>query len=108
MRPCAAACRASGFRVLALREAVHLGLDGFVLNEQDGSVRVVAEGPRADLEALVDRLEDGPPGALVERVVARWEPARGLAGRVPDREPGPPRRLTARCTRWCAHDTIRD
>ena len=67
-----------GFRVWALREAIHLVLDGFVLNEADGSVRVVAEGPRAGLEALVDRLEDGPPGALVERVVARWEPARGL------------------------------
>jgi acylphosphatase len=67
-----------GFRVWALREAVHLVLDGFVLNEADGSVRVVAEGPRAGLEALVERLEDGPPGALVERVVARWEPARGL------------------------------
>ena len=51
-----------GFRVWALREAMDLVLDGFVLNEADGSVRVVAEGPRAGLEALVDRLEDGPPG----------------------------------------------
>ena len=67
-----------GYRVWALREAVHLVLDGFVLNEADGSVRIVAEGPRAGLESLVDRLEDGPPGALVERVVVRWEPARGL------------------------------
>ena len=69
-----------GFRVFALREAVHLGVDGFVANEQDGSVHVVAEGPRADLEALVVRLEEGPPGAIVERVATRWEPARGLAG----------------------------
>ncbi len=67
-----------GYRVWALREARHLELDGFVLNDGDGSVRVVAEGPRAGLEALVDRLEDGPPGALVERVAVRWEPARGL------------------------------
>jgi acylphosphatase len=67
-----------GFRVFALREAMALGLDGFVANELDGSVRVVAEGPPADLDALVDRLEAGPPAALVDRFLARREPARGL------------------------------
>jgi acylphosphatase len=67
-----------GFRVWALREGMHLALDGFVANEADGSVRVVAEGPRQDLDRLVERLEEGPPSALVERVLARWEPARGL------------------------------
>ena len=67
-----------GFRVWALREGMHLGLDGFVANEADGSVRVVAEGPRRALDRLVERLEDGPPSAIVERVLARWEPARGL------------------------------
>ena len=69
-----------GFRVWALREGMHLGLDGFVANEADGSVRVVAEGPRDVLERLVERLEEGPPAALVERVGSRWEPARGLTG----------------------------
>src|SRR5690242_16978756 len=69
-----------GFRVWALREGMHLGLDGFVANEADGSVRVVAEGPREDLDRLVERLEDGPPAALVERVTTRWEPARGMVG----------------------------
>ena len=67
-----------GFRVWALREGMHLGLDGFVANEADGSVRVVAEGPRRELDRLVERLEEGPPSAIVERVLARWEPARGL------------------------------
>ena len=68
-----------GFRVWALREGMHLGVDGFVANEADGSVRVVAEGPRTALDRLVERLEEGPPAALVERVVTRWEPARGLS-----------------------------
>jgi acylphosphatase len=68
-----------GYRVFALREAGSLGLDGFVANEADGSVRVVAEGRRADLEALVKRLEDGPPAGYVDRVITRWEPARGMA-----------------------------
>ena len=67
-----------GFRVWALREGMHLGLDGFVANEADGSVRVVAEGTRRQLDRLVERLEEGPPSALVERVLVRWEPARGL------------------------------
>lgn len=67
-----------GYRVFALREAGVLGLDGFVANEADGSVRVVAEGPRTDLEALVIRLETGPPAGNVDRVIIRWEPARGI------------------------------
>jgi acylphosphatase len=67
-----------GFRVFALREAMYLDLDGFVANEPDGSVRVVAEGDRASLEALLDRLAAGPPAAIVDRVITRWEPARGL------------------------------
>ena len=66
-----------GFRYFVLLEAMALGLDGFVANERDGSVRVLAEGPRPDLDALLLRLEAGPPAAIVERVVARWEPARG-------------------------------
>lgn len=67
-----------GFRVFALREASRLGLEGFVANEADGSVRVVAEGPRPDLETLLGRLEEGPPAGFVDRVITRWEPARGV------------------------------
>lgn len=67
-----------GYRVFALREAEFLGLDGFVANEAGGSVRVVAEGPRVALVALLARLEDGPPAGFVDRVIARWEPARGI------------------------------
>lgn len=67
-----------GYRVFALREAMRLDLDGSVANERDGSVRVIVEGPRIDLDVLIARLEEGPPAALVERVDVRWEPARGL------------------------------
>ncbi len=69
-----------GYRVFALREAGRLGLAGFVANERDGSVRVVAEGDRSILDALLVRLEEGPPAAIVDRVIVRWEPARGIAG----------------------------
>jgi acylphosphatase len=67
-----------GFRVFVLREAMHLGLDGFVANERGGGVRVMAEGPRDDLMALLERLREGPPSSIVERVIERWEPARGV------------------------------
>jgi len=67
-----------GYRVFALREASYLGLAGFVANEPDGSVRVIAEGSRADLEALLERLGEGPPAGFVDRVITRWEPARGM------------------------------
>ena len=67
-----------GYRVFALREATWLGLDGFVANESDGTVRIVAEGVRETLEALLERLEVGPPAGFVDRLTVRWEPARGM------------------------------
>ena len=67
-----------GYRVFALREATWLGLDGFVANEADGTVHVVAEGARETLDALLERLEAGPPAGFVDRLTVRWEPARGL------------------------------
>ncbi len=67
-----------GYRVFAVREAMDLGLDGFVANLADGSVRVVAEGPVAHLEALAQRLRDGPPAGWVDDVQTRLEPARGI------------------------------
>jgi acylphosphatase len=69
-----------GFRVFALREAMARGLDGFVANQADGSVRVVAEGPRRELDDLLDRLREGPPAGWVDDVLTRWEPARGMPG----------------------------
>ena len=69
-----------GFRYHVLRAAMDLGLTGWVANETDGSVRCRAEGSRPDLEALVAALEDGPPGALVDRVIVAWGPATGGLG----------------------------
>ncbi len=58
-----------GFRYYVWREAGSLDLAGWVANESDGTVRCVAEGPRDRLEALLTRLEEGPPASIVERVV---------------------------------------
>jgi acylphosphatase len=69
-----------GFRYFVLRRATGLALTGWVANEHDGSVRCRAEGPRSDLDALVEALEAGPPGALVERVIVGFGPATGTLG----------------------------
>lgn len=64
-----------GFRDFIERQARTLGLAGWVRNEEDGTVQVVAEGPREALEALTSRLSEGPRLARVAEVETRWEPA---------------------------------
>jgi acylphosphatase len=66
-----------GFRVYALGVARGLGLTGWVANESTGSVRVLAEGPEADLDRLVGALHEGPPSGYVDRVDEHRMPATG-------------------------------
>ena len=66
-----------GFRYFALSAANRRGLTGWVANLPDGRVQCVAEGPREDLEALLEALERGPAGALVTSVQSAWMPAVG-------------------------------
>ena len=60
------------FRASTREEAQRLGLVGWVRNEPDGAVRLVAEGPRKDLEALVKWCAKGPPAARVDKVEPTW------------------------------------
>lgn len=69
-----------GFRYFVLTHATHLGLTGWVSNEQDGSVRCVAEGPRQDLEQLLEMLHEGPASAIVEQIAEDWLPYTGTWG----------------------------
>ena len=64
-----------GYRAFAREQARRLGLAGWVRNEPDGDVRVVAEGPRDVLEALLQKLEQGPSASRVERVTPYWSAA---------------------------------
>lgn len=64
-----------GFRWFVKREAARLGLTGWVANEPDGTLSVTAEGPPAALDELVGLLNQGPSGALVERLDERRLPA---------------------------------
>ncbi len=69
-----------GFRYFVLREAGALGLTGWVANDSDGSVHCVAEGPRPCLDALLERLREGPPAAIVDAVSEAWMPSTGAFG----------------------------
>lgn len=64
-----------GFRYTTAEVASQLGLTGRVRNQPDGSVYVVAEGPRPALERLLAFLHHGPPHAAVTEVQATWETA---------------------------------
>jgi acylphosphatase len=66
-----------GFRWFVEREAARLGLEGWVANQADGSVEVVAEGSDEHLGLLVLQLWEGPTGSSVSDVQVRHEPARG-------------------------------
>jgi len=63
------------FRYSTNLQADRLGLAGSVENQPDGSVKVIAEGPRDRLEDLLAWLRVGPDAAVVERVDVVWRPA---------------------------------
>lgn len=66
-----------GFRYFIQRKARQLGLHGWVRNNDDGTVELVAEGPRPDLEQLMMAAEEGPRTARVQRVEVQWSSATG-------------------------------
>jgi acylphosphatase len=58
-----------GFRHFVLSRARSLGLRGWVRNEGDGSVLVLAEGDRRSIDALRESVGHGPRSARVDSVV---------------------------------------
>ena len=63
------------FRFYTRDVAASLGLTGWVANRYDGSVEIVAEGPRAKLERLLDFLQHGPPMSRVDDVQSEFSSA---------------------------------
>jgi acylphosphatase len=63
------------FRDFTQRKAKSLGLVGEVQNCSDGSVCVIAEGERKQLEKLLKKLHTGPLLARVAEVKSEWLPA---------------------------------
>ncbi|MBA7594599.1 Acylphosphatase [subsurface metagenome] len=60
------------FRDFVARRATELGLTGYVRNLPDGSLEVLTEGERKQLEKLVSYLKVGPSAARVEKVAISW------------------------------------
>jgi acylphosphatase len=59
------------FRASTRRVAESLGLAGHAINLPDGDVEVLACGERNALDQLGEWLQDGPPHARVDAVIAR-------------------------------------
>ena len=57
-----------GFRWFVEREAHILGIAGWVRNNADGSVEVMAQGTREQLSGMRSRLREGPRAARVDGV----------------------------------------
>jgi acylphosphatase len=66
-----------GFRWHTRNTARRLGLRGYVRNQPDRTVQVVAEGSERSLRELLAFLRRGPSAAHVERVDVEWQPASG-------------------------------
>ena len=62
-----------GFRFTAERLALELGLVGWVKNLPDGRVELVCEGFHRDIETLLKRIQDSPPGGRVAKTACEWE-----------------------------------
>jgi acylphosphatase len=69
-----------GFRWFVEREAHMLAIAGWVRNNHDGSVEVLAQGTRDQLAGLHSRLREGPRAARVDNVeVSEASPTAGLS-----------------------------
>ena len=60
-----------GFRVWTQRQAMALGLSGFVCNRRDGSVEAIFSGDADAVEAMIAAARAGPSGARVDAVTVK-------------------------------------
>ncbi|MBI4369679.1 MAG: acylphosphatase [Elusimicrobia bacterium] len=66
-----------GFRFFTRQIAQELKLGGWVRNKTDGSVELVAEGEKRNIESLLDTLKNKHPWARVDALEADWQPYQG-------------------------------
>lgn len=69
-----------GFRYNTRREAKRYNVAGYIRNLSDGSVEVVCEGTKSEVESFAKWLGKGPPGAHVTDVDLRRVPYQGKYG----------------------------
>ena len=59
-----------GYRESMRREALRLGVSGWVRNQRDGSVEALVDGAPTDVRALIEWAQRGPRAARVSGVKA--------------------------------------
>ena len=65
------------FRHYCREHAEKFGMKGFVRNNNDGSVEVIAEGEEDVIENFIAWCRRGPPLAVVEACEEKYEPPTG-------------------------------
>lgn len=60
------------FRDSTTRKARKLNLTGWVKNESDGSVKIIAEGEEENLKKLIEWAKRGPLLAKVDGIDVKW------------------------------------
>ncbi len=68
------------FRWTACRVAERFEVAGWVRNEPDGTVRCVAEGEQAQLDAFVEAVQEAMAGNITDTRTTRGEARGDLAG----------------------------
>jgi len=61
------------YRASTQKMAQKLNLTGWVKNNPDGSVSILAEGEENNLNELINWCWEGPPAAKVENVKVSWD-----------------------------------
>lgn len=67
------------FRWSAREKAQELGVVGWIKNEPDGSVTVVAEGEEVKLKTFLNWCKTGPRWARVDKMEEKWEEINDLS-----------------------------
>jgi len=62
-----------GYRYFVYREAKDLELKGYVKNLYTGEVLIIAEGEKALIEELINKLKVGPMHAAVKNCFVEWK-----------------------------------
>lgn len=66
-----------GFRYTVVREASAFDVAGFVENQFDGTVHLIAEGPRDTLERFLRAIRHSRLSSHIESAATVWHPATG-------------------------------
>ena len=61
------------FRLETKHAAERYGVSGWVKNQIDGTVAALFEGPKENVDSVLEWCKQGPRHARVERVDVKWE-----------------------------------